>query len=93
MSLIYSDFDLLSIQLKQSLDFLKSCRINEDNKGLFGHIDKAIVIGKGHSKLVDGFKELQVKNDLDRFKIMVNKSCSSVEAYICEVDRIKLIAS
>lgn len=94
MSLIYSDFNLLSLQLKQSLDFLKSCRINEENKGLFSHIDKAIDIGKGHYKLVDGLKELQIKNvDLDRFQIMINKSCSSVEAYISEVDKIKSIAN
>lgn len=61
---------------------------------MFSHIDKAIDIGKGHYKLVDGLKELQIKNvDLDRFQIMINKSCRSVEAYISEVDKIKSIAN
>lgn len=94
MSLEFRDFNLLSLQLKESIDFLKSCRINESNKGLFVSLDKAIDIGKSYLKVVDGFKEMQLKNiDMERFKILINKNCNQISLYIEEIDSIKSIAN
>lgn len=94
MSMDFRDFNLLSLQLKESIDFLKGCRINENNKGLFVSLDKAIDIGKGYYKVVDGFKEMQLKNiDVDRFKIIINKNFNQINAYIEEIESIKSIAT
>ncbi len=93
MSKLVSDFDILSLQLKQSIDFLKSCRINESNKGLFNYLDKAINIGKDHFSVIEGIKKLEEqKIELDRFQILINKSRNSIVAYISEVNQIKSLA-
>jgi len=87
------DFDFLSLELKDVVEFLKKCRINEENKGLFSSLDNAINIGSSHMKVLSGFKELEMKNvDIEKYHVVINKHCKVVEEYVSEIKRIKQLA-
>jgi hypothetical protein len=87
------DFEILSTDLNKAISYLRSCRTDVRNSTLFDYIDKAICVGNGYTKMINGFKEMEQNNvDISRYEVIVNNNCDLAKSFISEIDRIKSVA-
>lgn len=93
MNIKVRDFEVLSADLHKAIVYLRNCRTDVRNSTLFEYIDKAISVGNGYTKMIDGFKEMEQNNvDISRYEVIVNNNCDLAVSFIDEINRIKRVA-
>lgn len=90
---ISREFEILSIELKSAVGYLRSCRTDVRNSELFEFIDKAIAIGTNYTKVMEDFIQIE-KNDSDisRYQVVIKNNCEMARNYIAEINRVKRVA-
>lgn len=93
MNIKVRDFEVLSTDLNKAVAYLRNCRTDVRNDTLFEYIDKAISVGNGYTKMIDGFKEMEQNNvDISRYEVIVNNNCDLAASFISEINRVMRVA-